>query len=105
MLPPPQLKAYSRIGPSVTAQGHLFLKPPAHPSLLLWSWLAGMDGAVSAHPGHPGLAQGMRGGGCRADFPFSCITCRYQRLQPSALVSGSPGGAGGPGELGQCGPP
>lgn len=60
--------------------------PAPHPShRRTWSgW------AVVPRPPRPA----QRGSGWRMPHPppFSFLECRYQRLQPSALVSGSPGG-------------
>lgn len=70
---PPQRKASSRTGPSVTAQGRRLLKPTAHPTC----------------PGPPhGTGRWVVG----AVLTSLSLTHRHQRLQPSALVSDSPGG-------------
>lgn len=65
--------------------------PPQPPSTDMVGW-RGQFGVCLLHV--RGTYTGYRalGGGCRADLPFSHVTCRHQRLQPSALVSGSPGG-------------
>lgn len=75
------------------AQGHLLVKPhcpsPQPPSTATWV------ACLGTHTEH---AVGGLGGRGRADQPFSFLRHRHQRLQPSALVSGS-WGAGHRGEL------